>query len=61
MKKPLTLTFETPEELLACYEKLKEGSSPPIPFEEKPYSKLVGNFVDKFGVLLGFMVVDTGS
>ena len=52
----LTVTFNTADELLACYEILKaEGAAPP--FYETPYSKLVGNFKDKFGVLWGFMVV----
>jgi len=51
----LTVTFNTPEELLACYRYLKSGDNP-MPFVETPYSKLVGNFVDKFGVLWGFMV-----
>jgi uncharacterized glyoxalase superfamily protein PhnB len=54
----LTLTFNTPEELLTCYEKLKDDSSSEYPFVETPYSKLVGNFIDKFGVLWGFMVVE---
>ena len=54
----LTLTFKTPEELLNCYENLKEGGKLPTPFVETHYSKLVGNFIDRFGVLWGFMVVD---
>ena len=54
----LSLTFNTPEELLSCYESLNTGSNMPAPFMETPYSKLVGNFVDKFGILWGFMVVD---
>jgi len=54
----LILTFSTPEELLACYEKLKENVNHPAPFVETSYSKLVGNFIDKLGVLWGFMVVD---
>ncbi|HBL84661.1 MAG: hypothetical protein A2Y17_11035 [Clostridiales bacterium GWF2_38_85] len=51
----LTITFNTVDELLTCYENLKTDETP-IPFYETPYSKLVGNFVDKFGVLWGFMV-----
>ena len=51
------LTFNTPEELLACYENFKIDSNAPVPFHETPYSKLVGNFMDKFGVLWGFIVV----
>jgi uncharacterized glyoxalase superfamily protein PhnB len=53
----LILTFNTEKELLACYEYLKEGDNTPTPFKETSYSKLVGNFMDKFGVLWGFMVV----
>lgn len=51
----LTITFNAVDELLACYEILKQGDNL-TPFYETPYSKLVGNFVDKFGVLWGFMV-----
>lgn len=54
----LILTFSTPDELLACYESLKKDELCPLPFLETSYSKLVGNFVDKFGVLWGFMVVE---
>jgi len=53
----LVLTFNTPEDLLACYENFKTGVTAPAQFYETPYSKLVGNFMDKFGVLWGFMVV----
>jgi len=52
----LILTFKTPEELLACYEHLKEGSNIIDPFKETPYTKLCVNFMDRFGVLWGFMV-----
>jgi uncharacterized glyoxalase superfamily protein PhnB len=51
----ITITFNTVDELLACYEIIKTYDNP-APFYETPYSKLVGNFVDKFGVLWGFMV-----
>ena len=51
----LVITFKTTDELLACYEILKTDDNP-APFYERPYSKLVGNFVDEFGVLWGFMV-----
>jgi len=53
----LTLTFKTPEELLACYDKLKVDNNLPAPFTETPYNVLVGNFTDRFGVLWGFMVI----
>jgi len=52
----LILTFNTVDELLACYEILKADGMTSAPFNETPYSKLVGNFLDKFGVLWGFMV-----
>jgi len=54
----LVLTFDTSEELLACYEILKADDNLPNPFVETPHSKLVGNFLDKFGVLWGLMVVN---
>jgi PhnB protein len=47
--------FDTPEELLACYAILKSNDD--NPFYETPYSKLCGNFKDKFGITWGFMVV----
>ncbi len=50
----LIVTFNTAEELLACYEILKTDDSAD-PFCETPYSKLVGNFTDKFGIVWGFM------
>ena len=53
----LIITFNTVDELLACYEVLKSNDNS-SPFYETPYSKLVGNFKDKFGVLWGFMVRD---
>jgi len=51
----LIITFKTPSELLACYEILKAGDNSINPFRETPYSKLCGNFLDKFGVMWGFM------
>ena len=54
----LILTFNSSKELLECYEHLKNVDITSIPFIETPYSKLVGNFLDKFGVLWGFMVVN---
>jgi uncharacterized glyoxalase superfamily protein PhnB len=51
----LIITFNSVEELLVSYEILKSDDEP-SPFYETPYSKLVGNFKDKFGVLWGFMV-----
>ena len=51
----LIVTFDTGEELLSCYEILKTNESDISTFRETPYSKLCGNFMDKFGVLWGFM------
>jgi Uncharacterized protein conserved in bacteria len=51
----LIITFETAEELLACYEVLKTDDSDIDTFRETPYSKLCGNFMDEFGVTWGFM------
>ena len=51
----LIIKFNAVDELIACYEILKADDNP-APFYETPYSKMVGNFVDKFGVLWGFMV-----
>jgi len=54
----LVLTFKTTEKLLNCYEILKKDDTLSFPFIETPYSKLVGNFMDRFNTLWGFMVVD---
>lgn len=51
----LIVMFPNVEELLACYEFFKDGSTVIDPFTELPYSKLAGNFIDKFGVQWGFM------
>ena len=51
----LIVMFSSVEELLACYEFFKEGSTIIDPFTKLPYSELAGNFVDKFGVQWGFM------
>lgn len=51
----LIVTFNTVDELLTCYEILKIDDNL-TPFKETPHSKLCGNFIDKFGVLWGFMV-----
>ena len=52
----LLVMFESVDELLACYEFFKADSIIVHPFEEVPYSKLSGLFIDKFGVQWGFMV-----
>ena len=51
----LIVIFPNVEELLACYEFFKDGSTVIDPFVELPYSRLAGNFIDKFGVQWGFM------
>ena len=52
----LIIYFKTAEELLECYEILKDEASTSFPFTKTSYSELVGNFKDKFGMLWGFMV-----
>ena len=56
----LVLTFDTQEELLACYDVLKMDVHNPAPFHETPYSKMVGGFLDKFGVLWSFILAEPG-
>ena len=51
----LIVMFTSVEELLACYEFFKDECTIIDQFEELPYSKLAGNFIDKFGVQWGFM------
>ena len=51
----LIVMFTSVEELLACYEFFKEGSTIIDPFTKLTYSELAGNFIDKFGVQWGFM------
>ncbi|MDE7435567.1 MAG: VOC family protein [Lachnospiraceae bacterium] len=51
----LIVTFENIDELLSCYECFKGKCTVIDPFEELPYSRLAGNFIDKFGVQWGFM------
>ena len=53
----LIITFKSIDELLDCYEILKSDDKI-SPFFETQYSKMTGNFKDKFGVLWGFMVTD---
>ena len=51
----LIVMFTSVEELLACYEFFKGECTIIDHFEELPYNKLAGNFIDKFGVQWGFM------
>jgi len=53
----LIVQFASKEELLACYEHFKDNGRIIDPFVTTFYSALVGNFMDEFGVLWGFMVV----
>jgi PhnB protein len=53
----LIIQFETIEELLACYDILKNDNISECPFEKTSYSELVGNFADKFDIWWGFMVL----
>jgi len=52
----LIVMFKNKEELLACYEIMKEGSFTVDPLEALPYSPLAVQFIDRFGVQWGFMV-----
>jgi len=52
----LIIQFHTAKELLECYDILKSDDATSHPFEKTPYSELVGNFADKFGIWWGFMV-----
>lgn len=51
----LIVMFENVKELLDSYEFFKDECTIIDQFEELPYSKLAGNFIDKFGVQWGFM------
>ena len=50
--------FENVEELLSCFEYFKDKCTVIDPFDELPYSRLAGNFIDKFGVQWGFMTAN---
>ncbi|MFO7637216.1 MAG: VOC family protein [Clostridia bacterium] len=52
----LIIMFKTTDELLACYEILKQDSITIDRMEELPYSPLAVQFIDCFGVQWGFMV-----
>lgn len=53
----LIVTFKNKADLLSCYDIMKEGSITIDPLEELPYSPLAVQFIDKFGVQWGFMVI----
>ncbi|HPF56520.1 MAG TPA: hypothetical protein PLV03_08260 [Clostridiales bacterium] len=48
--------FESKDALLSCYDILKADSITVDPMQELAYSLLVVQFIDRFGVLWGFMV-----
>lgn len=52
----LIVMFDTPAELTACYDVLADGGTIIDPLEKLPYSRLAGNFMDRFGVMWGLMV-----
>ncbi len=52
----LIVMFESKAALLSCYELLKEDSITVDPMQELAYSLLCVQFIDRFGVLWGFMV-----
>ena len=52
----IIIYFKTVDELISCYHILKDSNDDEYPFVKTPYSELVGNFKDKFGILWGFMV-----
>lgn len=52
----LIVTFKNKDDLLSCYNIMKEGSITVDPLETLPYIPLAVQFIDKFGVQWGFMV-----
>jgi len=56
----LIVTFNSKDDLLSCYDKMKEDSITVDLLETLPYSPLAVQFIDKFGVQWGFMV-DEGA
>ena len=52
----LIVQFASVEELFMCYEIFKDSCTVVDPFVKTFYSEMVGNFMDKFGVMWGFMV-----
>ncbi len=55
----MIVMFESPKELLACYEILKPGGIVIDPPEKLSYSELGLQFMDSFGVQWGFMVEES--
>ena len=52
----LIVTFKNEDDLLSCYDKMKDGSIIIDPLEALPYTPLAVQFIDKYGVQWGFMV-----
>jgi len=52
----IIIMFTSQDELIKCYEIMKEDSITIDPLQELPYSPLAVQFIDKFGVQWGFMV-----
>ncbi len=55
----LIVTFRNKDDLLSCYDTMKEGSTTIDPLETLPYSPLAVQFIDKFGVQWGLVVYET--
>lgn len=57
----MIVIFKGTDELLACYEIMKQGSVTIDPLEKASYTELGVQFLDKFGVQWGFMVDNQGE
>jgi len=52
----LTVVFESPEQVKAAYEVLKDGGTIIHPIQSRTYSACIGVLVDRFGIGWGLMV-----
>jgi uncharacterized glyoxalase superfamily protein PhnB len=52
----LTVVFESPEQVKAAYEVLKDGGTTIHPIQSRTYSACIGVLVDRFGIGWGLMV-----
>jgi len=52
----LVVLFNSKEELINCYSHFADTCITIDEFTEEPYSAWCGNFIDKFGIMWGFMV-----
>lgn len=57
----IVLIFETEEELMRCYDMLKDGCAEIDPLQRTSYSPLVTIFIDRFGIQWSFMVEKTAE